>query len=130
MVGISDQKPARNGVKYWCQSQIRIGLKTIERKKFTALEVKGISKVQWNFKAYYLYSAVAPQTGESFCLQFSHLDGMCFQLFLDPLAEKYPDNLNIIQLDKARFHQSSILKIPSGYSIDFSTSLLSQIESY
>ena len=34
----------------------------------------GIDPNQWNFKAYYLYGAVAPQTGESFWLEFSHLD--------------------------------------------------------
>jgi len=59
-------KPAKNGLKYWCQDETRIGLKTIERKKITALRVKPLGKIQWNFKAYYLYDAVAPQTGESF----------------------------------------------------------------
>jgi hypothetical protein len=50
---------------YWCQDETRIGLKTIERQKITARGIKPIGKVQWNFKAYYLYGAVAPQTGES-----------------------------------------------------------------
>ncbi|MEG4634792.1 hypothetical protein QUB56_35525, partial [Microcoleus sp. AR_TQ3_B6] len=58
--------PAKNGLKYWCQYQTRIGLKTLERKKITARGVKPTGKVQWNFKAYYLYGAIAPQTGESF----------------------------------------------------------------
>ncbi len=71
----------KNGLKYWCQDETRIGLKTIERKKITARGVKPIALVQWNFKAYYLYGAVAPQTGESFWLEFSHLDGLCFQIF-------------------------------------------------
>jgi hypothetical protein len=66
---------------------------------------------QWNFKAYYLYGAVAPQTGESFWLEFSHLDGMCFQIFLDQLAKTYPTHLNVIQLDNGKFPQSSRLKI-------------------
>jgi len=73
--------PAKKGLKYWCQDETRLGLKTIERKKITAVGVKPIGKVQWNFKAYYLYGAVAPQTGESFWLEFSHLDGLCFQVF-------------------------------------------------
>jgi hypothetical protein len=47
-------KPAENGLKYCCEDETRIGLKTIERKKNTALGVKPIGKVQWNFKAYYL----------------------------------------------------------------------------
>jgi len=46
--------------------ETRIGLKTRERKKITARDIKPIGLVQWNFKAYYLYGAVAPQTGESF----------------------------------------------------------------
>jgi hypothetical protein len=47
--------PAKNGLKYWCQDETRIGLKTIERKKITARGVKPIGLVQWSFKAYYLY---------------------------------------------------------------------------
>lgn len=72
---------AKKGVKYWCQDETRIGLKTIKRKRITALGVKPKGKVQWNFKAFYLYRAVAPKTGESFGLEFSHLDGLCFQIF-------------------------------------------------
>jgi hypothetical protein len=57
--------PTKKGIKYWCQDGTIIGLKTIESKKNTALVVKPIGKVQWNLKAYYLYGAVASQTGES-----------------------------------------------------------------
>jgi hypothetical protein len=88
--------PAKKGLKYWCQDETRIGLKTIERKKITARGVKPIGLVQWNFKAYYLYGAVAPQTGENFWLEFSHLDGQCFQIFLDNLAAEYPEHLNVV----------------------------------
>ncbi len=55
----------KKGLKYWFQNGTIIGLKTIERKRITALGVKPIGKVQWNFKAYYLYGAAAPKTGES-----------------------------------------------------------------
>jgi len=111
--------PAKKGVKYWCQDETRIGLKTIERKRITALGVKPKGKVQWNFKAFYLYGAVAPKTGESFWLEFSHLDGLCFQIFLDQLVEQYPDHLNIIQLDNGRFHHGSNLKIPDNVILIF-----------
>jgi transposase len=111
--------PAKNGLKYWCQDETRIGLKTIERKKITACGVKPIGLVQWNFKAYYLYGAVAPQTGESFGWEFTHLDGLCFQIFLYQLAWEYPDNLNVVQLDNGRFHPSSNLKIPDNILLIF-----------
>jgi len=111
--------PAKKGLKYWCQDETRLGLKTIERKKITALGIKPIGKVQWNFKAYYLYGAVAPQTGESLWLEFSHLDGVCFQIFLEQLASEYPEYLNIVQLDNGRFHYSSSLKIPDNILLLF-----------
>jgi hypothetical protein len=60
------------------------------------LGVKPLGLVQWNFKAYYLYGAVALQTGESFGWEFSHLDGMCFQMFLDQLAEKYRERVTFV----------------------------------
>ncbi len=62
---------------------------------------------------------MAPQTGESFWWEFSHLDGMCFQIFLDKLAEKYPTHLNVIQLDNGKFHHSSGLKIPDNILLIF-----------
>ncbi|NJK69217.1 MAG: IS630 family transposase [Microcoleus sp. SU_5_3] len=115
----STPKPAKKGRKYWCQDETRIGLKTIERKKITACGVKPIGKVQWNFKAYYLYGAIAPETGESFWLEFSHLDSQCFQIFLDKLSQEYPDNLNVIQLDNGKFHHSYQLKIPDNIILIF-----------
>ncbi len=51
---------------------------------------------------------------------------MYFQIFLDQLAEKYPVHLNVIQLNNGKFHHSSRLKIPSGDSTDFSTTLQPQ----
>jgi hypothetical protein len=45
--------PAENKLKYCCEDETRIGLKTIERKRITALGVKPIGLVQGNFKAYY-----------------------------------------------------------------------------
>ncbi len=62
---------------------------------------------------------MAPQTGESFCLEFSHLDGMCFQIFLDQRRKKYPTHLNVIQLDNGKFHHSSGIKIPDNILLIF-----------
>ena len=49
------------------------------------------------------------------------LDSQCFQIFLDKLAEEYPDNLTVVQLDNGKFHHSYQLKIISGYFTDFLT---------
>ena len=61
--------PAKNGLKYWCEDETRIGLKTIERKKITACGVKPIGLVQWNFKAYYLTSVRVKKQAEALSQQ-------------------------------------------------------------
>ena len=53
---------------------------------------------------------------------------MCFQIFLAQLAEKYPDNLNVIPEDNGKFHHSR-LKIPSGCFTYFSTTIEPWIKS-
>ncbi len=58
--------PAKKGVKYWCQDETRIGLKTIERKIITVSGVKPKGKVQWNFKALYLYGQSPLKLGKVF----------------------------------------------------------------
>ena len=52
-------------------------------------------------------------------LDFSHLDAVCFQIFLELLASEYPKDLNIVQLDNGRFHYSSSLKIPDNLLLLF-----------
>jgi hypothetical protein len=83
-----DPKPAKSKLKYWCQDETIIGLKTIKRKKNTAFGVKPIGKVQWNFKAYYLYGAVEAQTGETFWLEFSHLSRYVLSNILSSTSRK------------------------------------------
>lgn len=113
------EEPAPQGIKYWCEDETRLGLKTRESRRITALGIKPIGQVQWNFKAYYLYGAIAPQTGETFFLEFSHLDGDCFQIFLNELSQAFPDNLNVVQVDNGRFHHSSKLEIPENILLIF-----------
>jgi transposase len=113
--GIERTRP----IKYWCQDETRLGLKTINGKKITAKGVKAIGEVQWQFEAYYLYGAIAPDTGESFFLEFPYLNGDCFQIFLDNLAQDNADSLNVIQLDNGRFHWAANLKVPENVLLLF-----------
>ncbi|HIK10945.1 MAG TPA: IS630 family transposase [Oscillatoriaceae cyanobacterium M33_DOE_052] len=68
-------------IRYWCQDETRLGLKTIGGKKLTANGVKPIGLVQWDFLTYWLYGLVEPQTGNSFFWEFSHLDAACCERF-------------------------------------------------
>lgn len=106
-------------LRYWSQDESRFGLKTITRRVLTALGIKPIGPIQWNYQSFYLYGAVEPLTGDSFFLEFSHLDADCFQIFLEQLSQAYPHSLNVIQLDNGRFHSAKKLQIPNNIVLLF-----------
>ena len=85
----------------------------------TACGIKPIGFWQWLFKAFWLYGAVEPATGESFFLEFSHVDSDCYQKFLDEFSQAYPDSLNILQVDNGRFHKSKDLIVPENIILLF-----------
>ena len=75
--------------------------------------------IQWQFEAFYLYGAVEPLTGESFFLEFSYLNSVCFQAFLDEFSKTYSDSLNILQLDNASPHLAKNLILPENVILLF-----------
>ena len=101
-------------VRYWCCDESRLGLKTLTGRTITLKGVKPYGMVDWQRKNFYLYGVVEPLSGDSFFWEFSHLDSVCFQDFLDRFAEEYPDSLNLIQMDNGSFHKSSTLNWPDN----------------
>jgi hypothetical protein len=106
-------------VRYGCYDETRFGLKTLPRRLITLPGAKPLAPVQWQFKAFYLYGAVEPLTGESFFLEFSHHDSDCFQIYLEQLAQHYPRTLHIVQLDNARSHWAKKLQLPKNIVLMF-----------
>ena len=66
-----------------------------------------------------LYGVVEPQTGAGFFYEFTHLDTVCFEKFLELFAAAYPLDLHIIQLDNGGFHSSLNLNIPENVILLF-----------
>ncbi len=113
VLGLSGQ------VRYFCQDETRIGLKTISGRKITAKGVKPRGKVQWQFKATDLYGVVEPATGEHCFYACTHLNSECFQVFLDLVSEQYKDGILIIPLDQAGAHRAKRLQIPPNIILLF-----------
>lgn len=116
VLGLSGQ------VRFFCQDETRIGLKTISGRKITATGVKPTGKVQWQFKATYLYGIVEPATGEHFFWEFTHLNSDCFQVFLNLVSEQYKDSIVLMQLDQAGAHRAKRLQIPANILLIFQPS--------
>jgi transposase len=96
-----------------------MGLHTIQRRKLTGYGIKPQGKVQWEFTYLWLYGAVEPLTGASFFYEFTHLDTVCFEKFLELFASEYPEDLHLIQVDNGGFHNSLNLSIPENVILLF-----------
>lgn len=83
--------------------------------------------MQWIFECFWLYGLVEPLTGESFFLELSHLDTICFEKFLELFSQAYPSDLHIIQLDNGPCHQALDLVIPDNIILLFQPSHCPQV---
>jgi transposase len=106
-------------IRYWSQDESRMGLHTVQRRKLTGKGIKPHGKVQWDLIYLWLYGAVEPQTGAGFFYEFTHLDTVCFEKFLELFAAAYPLDLHILQLDNGGFHSSLNLNIPENVILLF-----------
>ena len=97
-----------------CQDETRLGLKTIAGRLITAKGVKPIGVSQWQRENFYLYGVVEPLSGYSFFYDFSHLDGDCFQRFLELLSKDIGDDIAVIQFDQGSFHRAKALDCPEN----------------
>jgi hypothetical protein len=123
-------------VRFLCEDETRVGLKTISGRKITARGVKPKGKVKcgsvpgeassghlpWEFKTTYLYGVVEPATGEHFFYEFTHFNTDCFQVFLNLVSEHFSDSILIIQLDQAGCHRAKRLQIPPNIILMFQPS--------
>lgn len=117
-------------MRYWSQDESRMGLHTIQRKKLTGYGIKPQGKVQWDFTYVWLYGAVEPLTGASFFYEFTHLDTVCFEKFLELFASEYPEDLHIIQVDNGGFHNSLNLSIPENVILLFQPAYSPEVNQY
>ncbi len=108
-------------LRYLCQDETRVGLKSETGKVITARGVKPISLLQWPRDNFWVYGVVEPRGGWHFQQEYAHLNSEHFQSFLDGLSAALGDDIALIQLDQA-FVTSSVGAAVVGESdSDFST---------
>ncbi|WP_263984259.1 IS630 family transposase [Nostoc flagelliforme] len=101
-------------MRYLCQDETRLGLKTMAGRLITAAGVKPLGLSQWQRENFYLYGVVELLSGYSFFYEFSHLDGDCFQRFLELLSAQLGDDVAVIQFDQGSFHRVKALDCPEN----------------
>lgn len=101
-------------IRVFSQDEARCGLLTVRRRRLTARGVQPLGTVQHSFEWLYIYGAVAPSSGEHFFLELPYRNADKFQLFLDGLAEAFPDSLNLLLLGNSGAHKAKRLRRPDN----------------
>jgi hypothetical protein len=83
-----------------------VGLKTQTGKVITAKGGKPKVAVQWGRENFWIYGAIAPWSGDHFLHEYPHLNGECFQEFLDWLSQQLGEDWAILQVDQAPAHMT------------------------
>ena len=96
------------------QDESRFGVLTVRRRRFTACGVQPVGLIPHVYEWCYVYGAVAPTTGERFFLERPSLHSAMFQLFIDALAQAFPDRLNILLLDNSGAHTAQGIQWPEN----------------
>lgn len=97
-------------MRYLCQDETRLGLKSETGKVITAFGLKPVVQVQWQRDNFWLYGVVEPLSGWHFTQEYSHFNTEHFQQFIDALSEQLGDEIAVIQLDQAGAHMTSTLR--------------------
>lgn len=93
-------------LRYLCQDETRVGLKSETGRVITSRGVKFVAAVQWQRDNYWIYGVVEPFSGWHFTAEYERLDSKQFQAFLDALSIQLGEDIALIQLDQAKAHQA------------------------
>jgi transposase len=94
-------------------------LLTVRRLCLTARDVQPVGAVPPVFAWFYVDGAVALTTGEQFFLELPYLNAERCQLFVEAVAEAFPDRLNILLLDNSGAHTAPRFTLPANVRLVF-----------
>ena len=103
----------------YVQDESRFGLFTRNGKSLTAKGVKHICTYQNVFKSTYIFGAFSHYNGDSLLMELPYCNGENFQIFLNELSNKNPDEFKVVILDNGAFHKWKGLEIPENISLIF-----------
>ncbi len=90
--------------------EARFGLINWHRRRYCPKGFRPPYVVRRAYKWTYLYAALDPTSGESFCMYLPGMDGLCLEAFLEHLGRAYADYQLLLVLDGAPSHTSGRIR--------------------
>jgi transposase len=109
-------------VELWAMDEHRVGLKPIIRRVWARRGHRLIIRVQQRYEWLYVYGFVYPESGESQWLLLPSVNVEVFSIALAHFAQAVgagPDRHVILVLDRAGWHKSGEVVVPTGIHLVF-----------
>jgi len=113
----NDCPSGKKPLKVLAFDEARFGLINWHRRRYCPKGFRPPYTVRRAYEWTYLYAALDPATGESFCLYLPGMDGFCLEAFLERLGEAYADHHLLVVLDGAPSHTSGRIGLPENVSL-------------
>ena len=101
-------------LRYLCQDETRVGLKSQTGRVITLKGVKPKVEVQWGRENFWTYGAIEPLSGDHFLHEYAKLNSECFQEFLNWLSQQLGEDWAILQIDQAPAHIAGVIEWPEN----------------
>jgi len=102
------------------QDEMRYGLLSNVRRSWSKVGERAVLPHQHAFENRYLFSAVAPLTGESFHLMgIDGMDSIAMNVFLTKLKKQHPENHVFVVVDNAPCHKPKWVRDIEGLMVIF-----------
>ena len=101
-------------MRFFALDEARFGLKVWHRRRWCPRSYRPPWQVEDRYEWVWLYAAVEPVSGESFCFYMPGVNGRCFELFLAQLRKAYPTERIVLVVDGAPAHRSGKVEWPKG----------------
>ncbi|MBM3120538.1 MAG: IS630 family transposase [Chloroflexi bacterium] len=95
----------------------RFGLQPSLGRGWARKGVRVIAPVNPSYQNFYIYSGVAPLTGEAFSLFLPWVNTEMMNLYLAEMSAAFPDKQIMLIWDQAGWHKSKSLKVPENISL-------------
>ena len=96
------------------QDEARFGRISDVRRCWAPKPLRPLCQAMLTHEYTYAYAAVDVLTGEMDSLMLPHVNTQCMQVFLDEVAQRYPDERIVMVLDGAGWHASHALRVPQN----------------
>ena len=94
--------------------EARLGLISWHKRRYRHKGERPSWVVRRRYEWSWLYTAIEPTSGEDFCLYLSALDGVCFEVFLQHLGERFAGEVIVLVLDNAPAHRWKDARVPEN----------------